>query len=178
MDFWILKGKHTSQTLLTDFVILVIFLDLRHRKPAWFNSLLILSNFFSVLLFHQICLRLILVSGKTHEFLFSPSDTAYYITQHVYENWPEGLLLFVGPNTSFAFCQRKKPPAIASLNFCYQWGFFFNCQSLFSIRMQKPQLKKSTRLFRGIFLHKLFIYMFVNFSSHATSLDSSRNYNK
>ena len=44
-----------------------------------------------VLFFFQICLRLILVSGKTHEFLFSPSDTAYYITQHVYENWPEGL---------------------------------------------------------------------------------------
>lgn len=40
--------------------------------------------------FFQICLRLILVSGKTHEFIFSPSDTVYYITQHVYENWPEG----------------------------------------------------------------------------------------
>ena len=38
----------------------------------------------------QICLRLILVSGKTHEFIFSPNDTVYYITQHVYENWPEG----------------------------------------------------------------------------------------
>ncbi|CAH3127095.1 unnamed protein product [Porites evermanni] len=37
----------------------------------------------------KICLRLILVSGKTHEFIFSPSDTVYYITQHVYENWPE-----------------------------------------------------------------------------------------
>lgn len=48
---------------------------------------------FFVLFLFQICLRLILVSGKTHEFLFSPSDTAYYITQHVYENWPEGLLL-------------------------------------------------------------------------------------
>lgn len=41
--------------------------------------------------FFQICLRLILVSGKTHEFIFSPSDTVYYITQHVYENWPEGM---------------------------------------------------------------------------------------
>ena len=38
----------------------------------------------------QICLRLILVSGKTHEFIFSPNDTVYYITQHVYEHWPEG----------------------------------------------------------------------------------------
>ena len=48
---------------------------------------------FLVIFVFQICLRLILVSGKTHEFLFSPSDTAYFITQHVYENWPEGLLL-------------------------------------------------------------------------------------
>lgn len=143
MDFWILKGKHTSQTLLTDFVIPVIFLDLRHRKPSWFNSLLILSNFFSVLLFHQICLRLILVSGKTHEFLFSPSDTAYYITQHVYENWPEGLLLFVGPNTSFEFCQRKKPPAIASLNFCYQWGFFFIVRAFSLSGCRNPNWKRA-----------------------------------
>lgn len=37
----------------------------------------------------KICLRLILVSGKTHEFIFLPNDTVYYITQHVYENWPE-----------------------------------------------------------------------------------------
>lgn len=29
------------------------------------------------------------MTGRTAEFLFSPSDTAYYITQHVFENWPE-----------------------------------------------------------------------------------------
>ena len=40
--------------------------------------------------FFQICLKLILVTGRTAEFLFSPSDTAYYITQHVFDNWPEG----------------------------------------------------------------------------------------
>ena len=38
----------------------------------------------------QINLRLILVSGKTHEFLFSPSDSAAEITDHVYSHWPEG----------------------------------------------------------------------------------------
>lgn len=37
----------------------------------------------------KICLRLILVTGKTAEFLFSPNDTAYFIAQHVFENWPE-----------------------------------------------------------------------------------------
>ena len=39
----------------------------------------------------QICLRLILVSGRTHEFIFSPNDTVNHITRHVYENWPEGM---------------------------------------------------------------------------------------
>ncbi|KAI4487152.1 hypothetical protein M0804_005301 [Polistes exclamans] len=37
----------------------------------------------------QINLRLILVSGKTKEFLFSPSDSAGDIAHHVFENWPE-----------------------------------------------------------------------------------------
>ncbi|CAK6969048.1 ubiquitin-like protein 3a [Scomber scombrus] len=33
-------------------------------------------------------LRLILVSGKTKEFLFSPNDSAADIAKHVYDNWP------------------------------------------------------------------------------------------
>ncbi|XP_032812298.2 ubiquitin-like protein 3 isoform X1 [Petromyzon marinus] len=33
-------------------------------------------------------LRLILVSGRTKEFLFAPSDSAADIARHVYENWP------------------------------------------------------------------------------------------
>ncbi|KYN22755.1 Ubiquitin-like protein 3, partial [Trachymyrmex cornetzi] len=41
----------------------------------------------------QINLRLILVSGKTKEFLFSPSDSAGDIAHHVFENWPEGELV-------------------------------------------------------------------------------------
>lgn len=36
----------------------------------------------------KINLRLILVSGKTKEFLFSPSDSAADIAQHVFDNWP------------------------------------------------------------------------------------------
>ncbi|XP_032878740.1 ubiquitin-like protein 3 [Amblyraja radiata] len=36
----------------------------------------------------MINLRLILVSGKTKEFLFSPNDSAADIAKHVYENWP------------------------------------------------------------------------------------------
>ncbi|BES91130.1 ubiquitin-like 3 [Nesidiocoris tenuis] len=37
----------------------------------------------------KINLRLILVSGKTEEFLFSPNDSAGEIAQFVFDNWPE-----------------------------------------------------------------------------------------
>lgn len=40
------------------------------------------------LLCSHINLRLILVSGKTKEFLFSPNDSASDIAKHVYDNWP------------------------------------------------------------------------------------------
>ncbi|KAL3091349.1 hypothetical protein niasHS_007142 [Heterodera schachtii] len=37
----------------------------------------------------RICLKLILVSGRTHEFSqFTPSTSAGEICQHVFENWP------------------------------------------------------------------------------------------
>lgn len=47
----------------------------------------------SIFLF-QINLKLILVSGKTKEFLFSPSESAGDIAQHVFDNWPEGEINF------------------------------------------------------------------------------------
>lgn len=37
---------------------------------------------------HPINLRLILVSGKTKEFLFSSIDSAADVAQHVFDNWP------------------------------------------------------------------------------------------
>ncbi|KAI5640242.1 ubiquitin-2 like rad60 SUMO-like domain-containing protein [Phthorimaea operculella] len=37
----------------------------------------------------MINLRLILVSGKTKEFVFNPADSAGDIALHVYDNWPE-----------------------------------------------------------------------------------------
>lgn len=37
----------------------------------------------------KVNLRLILVSGKTREFLFSPEDSAFEIAQYVFDNWPE-----------------------------------------------------------------------------------------
>lgn len=47
-------------------------------------------DLFSVHVYLQINLRLILVSGKTKEFLFSPNDSASDIAKHVYDNWPMG----------------------------------------------------------------------------------------
>ncbi|XP_061786074.1 ubiquitin-like protein 3b [Nerophis lumbriciformis] len=35
-------------------------------------------------------LRLILVSGKTEDFTFSPNDSATDIAKHVFDNWPTG----------------------------------------------------------------------------------------
>ncbi|XP_015370843.1 PREDICTED: ubiquitin-like protein 3 isoform X1 [Diuraphis noxia] len=37
----------------------------------------------------KINLRLILVSGKTKEFIFSPNDSAGDIAQAIFDNWPE-----------------------------------------------------------------------------------------
>lgn len=34
-------------------------------------------------------LKLILVSGQTHEFHFSPSISASQVCDYVFENWPE-----------------------------------------------------------------------------------------
>lgn len=57
--------------------------------------------------FRQINLKLILVSGKTKEFLFSPSDSAADIARHVYDHWPEGKLsnpplTFIAKTSTFA----------------------------------------------------------------------------
>lgn len=48
------------------------------------------SNLPVLFFYVQINLRLILVSGKTKEFLFSPNDSAADIAKHVYDNWPMG----------------------------------------------------------------------------------------
>ncbi|XP_055333268.1 ubiquitin-like protein 3 isoform X2 [Paramacrobiotus metropolitanus] len=38
---------------------------------------------------HDINLKLILVSGKTKEFLFNPSTSAAEIAHNVFDNWPD-----------------------------------------------------------------------------------------
>jgi len=60
----------------------------------------------------QINLRLILVSGKTKEFLFSPSDSAGDIAHHVFENWPEGELIIA---VSKPRSRQSVPLALISL---------------------------------------------------------------
>ncbi|PAA94380.1 hypothetical protein BOX15_Mlig006196g1 [Macrostomum lignano] len=38
----------------------------------------------------RVNLRLLLVSGEVHNFLFNPDDCAQEITDFVFHNWPEG----------------------------------------------------------------------------------------
>uniref|UniRef100_A0A3B4V2D9 Ubiquitin-like protein 3 n=1 Tax=Seriola dumerili TaxID=41447 RepID=A0A3B4V2D9_SERDU len=55
------------------------------------RSALQLPEVFAVVLCLQpVHLRLILVSGKTQDFTFSPNDSATDIAKHVFENWPAG----------------------------------------------------------------------------------------
>ena len=42
----------------------------------------------------KINLRLIMVSGKTKDYLFKPSDSAGDIAQYIFDNWPEGKAWF------------------------------------------------------------------------------------
>ena len=42
----------------------------------------------------KINLRLIMVSGKTKDYLFKPSDSAGDIAQYIFDNWPEGKTWF------------------------------------------------------------------------------------
>ncbi len=42
----------------------------------------------------KVNLRLILVSGKTKDFLFRPNESAGEIAQYVFDNWPVGKNLF------------------------------------------------------------------------------------
>lgn len=93
------EGHSSAQGL---HILLLFPIKLLHLCASWFNiwelvlcsiwcfahtALTYLFFFLSVL---QINLRLILVSGKTKEFLFSPNDSAADIAKHVYDNWPMG----------------------------------------------------------------------------------------
>lgn len=80
------------------------------RNEKWKNKLLIFSHFFYYLLpfFLQINLRLILVSGKTKEFLFSPSDSAGDIAQTVFDQWPEGTVSNININMINSIIRKKK----------------------------------------------------------------------
>ena len=76
--------------------------DFRSPKTSLFGSSFLIFFFFSSPVSGSISngkmssnvpadminLRLILVSGKTKEFLFSPNDSASDIAKHVYDNWP------------------------------------------------------------------------------------------
>lgn len=56
-----------------------------------------------IYIFLQINLRLILVSGKTKEFIFSPHDSAGDIAQAIFDSWPEGKNCFTHLSLIFIF---------------------------------------------------------------------------
>nr|XP_023681801.1 ubiquitin-like protein 3 isoform X2 [Paramormyrops kingsleyae] len=57
-----------------------------------------------------ITLKLILVSGKTKEFPFSPSNSAADIAKHVYNHWPMALKLPHGKITVMHLVARETLP--------------------------------------------------------------------
>uniref|UniRef100_A0A8C5FSB8 Ubiquitin-like protein 3 n=1 Tax=Gadus morhua TaxID=8049 RepID=A0A8C5FSB8_GADMO len=61
----------------------------RLREVFFFFWWLTVMPFSSAFL-SQVNLRLILVSGKTEDFTFSPNDSATDIAKHVFDNWPAG----------------------------------------------------------------------------------------
>ncbi|KAK2184762.1 hypothetical protein NP493_253g00015 [Ridgeia piscesae] len=75
-------------------------------------------------------LRLILVSGKTKEFLFSPSNSAADITQHVYDSWPQEWT-------------DEQPPTTNILRLIYQGRFLHGNVTLGGVALQLP-LGKTT----------------------------------
>lgn len=73
---------HTTKNKQTKKKHVIFFWKVKQKKD---NSIRKMSSSTPA---DMINLRLILVSGKTKEFLFSPNDSAADIAKHVYDNWP------------------------------------------------------------------------------------------
>lgn len=71
---------------------------------------------------NKINLKLILVTGHTHEFHFYPSDSVSFITQHVYNNWPAD------------WAENEKPPTNI-LRLIYQGRFLHGNVTLGGLRL-------------------------------------------
>jgi hypothetical protein len=105
----------------------------------------------------QINLRLILVSGKTKEFLFSPSDSAGDIAHHVFENWPEGELIIA---VSKPRSRQSIPLALISLPL--QWALACDApRATINHRcIQRIGTTKSRRVRRTMTLSAFFFFFF------------------
>ncbi|CAF0780585.1 unnamed protein product [Didymodactylos carnosus] len=72
----------------------------------------------------EINLKLLTTSGKTAEFLFSPSDTAADVSRYVYENWPE------------SWNDEKHVERYEVLRLIYQGRFLHGNVTLSALRLQ------------------------------------------
>ncbi|KPJ14771.1 Ubiquitin-like protein 3 [Papilio machaon] len=72
----------------------------------------------------KINLRLILVSGKTKEFVFSPVDSAGDIAVHVYDNWPEGTDTEIGSMVTphYVNIDRDATQPVPDYRFVADWA--------------------------------------------------------
>ncbi|PAA59161.1 hypothetical protein BOX15_Mlig015799g1 [Macrostomum lignano] len=70
----------------------------------------------------RVNLRLLLVSGSSHCFLFSPDDCAQEITDFVYNNWPEDW-------------SQAERPASNILRLIYQGRFLHRSVTLAALRL-------------------------------------------
>lgn len=93
MYFYSLKKqkKNTANcSIYLTYVFCEYFFFLQSIEKLYLHLVTILMKEKKFILLLQINLRLILVSGKTKEFLFSPLDSAGEIAKTVFDIWPEG----------------------------------------------------------------------------------------
>ena len=84
--------------------VLPLCLTLERNAAVFVVGICFLQHFvpFLFCLFTQVLLRLIHpMNGNSQEFVFSPHDSAADVAQHVFDNWPQGKLIFYRGNACF-----------------------------------------------------------------------------
>ncbi|KAI6214667.1 Ubiquitin-like protein 3 [Aphelenchoides besseyi] len=90
----------------------------------------------------EVNLKLILVSGRTHEFQFSPSSSATEVCQYVFDNWPEGKRLNEIVYFVFTDWNDEKVSSASLLKLIYHGRFLHGSVTLSALSL--PCGKSST----------------------------------